>query len=249
MLFPCVKQRLFRDNFNANSYIVIQVPTFIYPRMTLFPRYFIVAVLIFFSMLVYFSVLAFCLLFICGQWRREIGIILFSLIFLNLYTLYFFPAPFPLSLHNKVLLLSGIIDSPVEKKGRFNQFILKAKKCGQQQTKCTYRLLLNDYNKQYMLREGDELTIRAKVRGFRNYKNPGSQNYAALQHAKGFSGQGYLKEVITHIKSHLSYLATVRQIIKQQITKLYQQRFTQALMASLLLGDRQGLTHFPHRLS
>lgn len=210
--------------------------------MMQFPKLFVLSVIIFFCLPIYFSLSVLSLLFCFQPWRQKIVIIFFSLLFLCFQTLFLRTKILPDSLNNKPILIRAIVINTISKNGRYNQLTVRALSCGNDKQTCSYRLLLNDYDQKHALSEGDVLTVLVKLRQFSNYRDPGSQDFIALQRAKKLSGQGYIKSIISVETSLPSFICLMRQSFKQEVLKLFSEPFNRALMASLLLGDRSELT-------
>ncbi len=207
-----------------------------------FFRYFIFSVFIFFSVPVYLSLAVLLTVFFLSSWKKEMSICIASLFFLASYTSFFWPDELPFARNNQAMVVRGVIETEPVMKGHYSQFAIKVRQCGQDKTKCFYRFLISNYKKTAVFHSGDTLSAVLKVKQFRDYQTPGSLAYSALQRAKGFSGKGYLLKILTYRSSTPSLLFRVRQKLLSITKVLYKQPFANALMASLLIGDRQGLS-------
>lgn len=143
------------------------------------------------------------------------------------------PTELPAGLDNQVITLKGRIEAPIQQEKYLTKFSFYNQ---------YYRLQLSAYGKTPAIAIGQEILIRAKVKRFTNYQNPGSAWYREKQLAAGYSGKGYVKQwlAVSHY-SNLTWIEQIRHSVSYQIQQLYGNKSSCAFMRSVLIGQKDQL--------
>lgn len=143
---------------------------------------------------------------------------------------------------NRAIEVTGRVESIPQRRSIANQFNLRVTAIDHQKLKKSLLLAMKDYQDKQPIELADLITAIVKLKPYQNYQNPYSQFYAEKKLAKGLAAKGYIVKWLSVQHGKLTFSEKLRASFRKKIDALYSDRAVNALMKSLLLGDRSGLT-------